>query len=75
MPGPAVWGAANRRRSLEDDAAANVTEIEVVPVVRQHARDLGQLKNGGGGGRPLPCPPGFGWLFLRVGSKVMVFVR
>lgn len=44
MPGPAVWGAGNSRRSLEEDAA-NVTEIEVAAVVRKHARDLPVVLN------------------------------
>jgi hypothetical protein len=39
MPGPAVWGG-NNRRSFEEEDAANVTEVETAPVVRQHARDL-----------------------------------
>lgn len=47
MPGPAVWGSGNGRRSIEDDedVAANVTEIESAPVVRKHARDLPVVLN------------------------------
>ena len=47
MPGPAVWGSGNGRRSIEDDdaAGANVTEIESAPVVRKHARDLPVVLN------------------------------